>query len=80
MLLNMPNCMCVCMPKDYSLKVKEIKQLEKYQDIFKMLGKLWNMNIRSFLSYCSSYSLSYLSNPTPPLGQDMTQGQFLSGV
>ena len=23
-------------------------------------------------------SLSYL--PTPPLGQDMTQGQFLSGV
>ena len=25
-----------------------------------------------------SNSLSYL--PTPPLGQDMTQGQFLSGV
>ena len=24
------------------------------------------------------FSLSYL--PTPPLGQDMTQGQFLSGV
>ena len=24
------------------------------------------------------YYLSYL--PTPPLGQDMTQGQFLSGV
>ena len=22
----------------------------------------------------------YLSIPTPPLGQDMTQGQFLSGV
>ena len=25
-----------------------------------------------------SMTLSYL--PTPPLGQDMTQGQFLSGV
>ena len=25
-----------------------------------------------------SHALSYL--PTPPLGQDMTQGQFLSGV
>ena len=28
--------------------------------------------------YCPSYLLSYLS--PPPLGQDMTQGQFLSGV
>ena len=28
--------------------------------------------------YQSYYSYSYL--PTPPLGQDITQGQFLSGV
>ena len=28
--------------------------------------------------FISSVSLSYL--PTPPLGQDMTQGQFLSRV
>ena len=35
------------------------------------LGSLFNV-ISTFFSY------PYL--PTPPLGQDMTQGQFLSGV
>ena len=30
------------------------------------------------LNYIILNKLSYL--PTPPLGQDMTQGQFLSGV
>ena len=29
-----------------------------------------------FLHYFNSYPIY----PTPPLGQDMTQGQFLSGV
>ena len=43
-----------------------------------------------YLSFCLSVSLFYLSDticfsyiyylPTPTLGQDMTQGQFLSGV
>ena len=31
-----------------------------------------------FFSFFFLLSYSYL--PTPPLGQDMTQGQFLSGV
>ena len=33
---------------------------------------------REWSSTLSYTSMSYL--PTPPLGQDMTQGQFLSGV
>ena len=31
-----------------------------------------------FWILCCNLFISYL--PTPPLGQDMTQGQFLSGV
>ena len=35
-----------------------------------------------FLSFCLSLCCEwyYPIYPTPPLGQDMTQGQFLSGV
>ena len=33
---------------------------------------------REEITHFSRISLSYL--PSPPLGQDMTQGQFLSGV
>ena len=32
----------------------------------------------SNLYYCTHFD--YHIYPTPPLGQDMTQGQFLSGV
>ena len=41
---------------------------------FFLLGKCFII----FASFKSKLSLSYL--PTPPLGQDMTQGQFLSGI
>ena len=30
--------------------------------------------------YTTINSVTYIYLPTPPLGQDMTQGQFLSGV
>ena len=33
---------------------------------------------RTFLSILADLNNAYL--PTPPLGQDMTHGQFLSGV
>ena len=35
---------------------------------------IWHLSVNIYIIYL----LSYL--PTPPLGQDMTQGQFLSGV
>ena len=38
----------------------------------------FQFSIQSKLSTIVVFDLSYLS--TPPLGQDMTQGQFLSGV
>ena len=37
---------------------------------------------KDFLGFFSQMNISYhiIYLPTPPLGQDMTQGQFLSGV
>ena len=55
-------------------------QLFLMKVITKLLKKIAfrnNKNIKEHI-VIKHYTLSYL--PTPPLGQDMTQGQFLSGV
>ena len=54
-----------------------------FPTFFIITGKRENGWILAFpkalaLSKITTSSLPYL--PTPPLGQDMTQGQFLSGV
>ena len=43
---------------------------------------LWNFNGKRNICLSTHFlvSINYLLIPTPPLGQDMTQGQFLSGV
>ena len=54
--------------------------------LLKLVGcVLWHINTSRSLKYQYSFMICkqivcryYL--PTPPLGQDMTQGQFLSGV
>ena len=81
---------------NYSVKMKECKKIDKYFDLARELKNLLNKKVtvipiitgilrketgrirnqkRKTLKLAL---LSYL--PTPPLGQDMTQGQFLSGV
>ena len=51
-------------------KVKYVSQFYCCSSVF--------FGIHTALIGVSHISLSYL--PTPPFGQDMTQGQFLSGV
>ena len=56
-------------PADYRIKRKESEKKDKYLDIAKELKKTMEHEGDNYHIY-----------PTPPLGQDMTQGQFLSGV
>ena len=69
---------------DRGVKLKESQKKNKFLDLAKELKKLWNMKVIviqiviGVLGTVTKGLLSYL--PTPPLGQDMTQGQFLSGV
>ena len=44
--------------------------------VLQIVAKSYNCLLRIIISYLKPY----LYLPTPPLGQDMTQGQFLSGV
>ena len=63
------NCKIVdfAVPADNRIKLKECEMKDKYFDLAReSKKKTWR------------WQLSYL--PTPLLGQDMTQGQFLSGV
>ena len=68
------------MPKKYS-----VREINKFPNRYKALSVLFGCkNFHEFV--CGHHfkvendykPLSYL--PTPPLGQGMTQGQFLSGV
>ena len=64
-------------------KTKEREKKDKYLDLARELKKLWNMQVTIIPIVTGAFStvtkgLSYL--PTSPLGQDTTQGQFLSGV
>ena len=65
----------------------ELRKVHIYHQSFELNGRIYS--IKENYSYWSIYfydryvcscfnDLSYL--PTPPFGQDMTQGQFLSGV
>ena len=47
---------------------------------FRRIGCLYFTNINALQKLKSNGSLTGSNLPTPPLGQDMTQGQFLSGV
>ena len=66
---------------DFSICSSSLKQLLYISD-----QVIWNLSINNSYFILSSFLkppsvgdlLQYL--PTPPLGQDMTQGQFLSGV
>ena len=40
----------------------------------------WTFNLQMIASLEAWGTNAYYIYPTPPLGQDMTQGQFLSGV
>ena len=50
-------------------KLKECEKKDKYVDHVRELKKLWNRRVTIIPIY-----------PTPPLWQDMTQGQILSWV
>ena len=79
---------------DCIVKIKESEKINQYLDLAGELKKtLWNMRVRVTPIVVDTlgkntkrignqrkilFDLSYL--PTPPLGQDMTQSQFLSGV
>ena len=47
------------------------------KDLLLKIDNSWNA-IKPNQTKSYIFNISYL--PTPPLGQDMTQGQFLSGV
>ena len=80
----------VC-PTIYPLLKGEQMDSYVFQDISPkkmqtVLSRIWNQIIES-ISYVNKYyamsphwKYSYHIYPTPPLGQDMTQGQFLNGV
>ena len=54
---------------DHEVKSKESKKKDKYPDL-----------TRELKNNCDTWKWRWSYLPTPPLGQDMTQGQFLSGV
>ncbi len=56
-------------PADHRVKLKESEKKDKYL-----------VQTRELKKTVEHESDGYLIYPTPPLGQDMTQGQFLSGV
>ena len=51
-------------PADHRIKIKESEKIDKYLDFAKELKMPWNISDMEHIY------------PTPPLGQDMTQGQF----
>ena len=57
-------------PADHGVKSKESEKKHKYSDLPWELKKICRGKMTFIISYL----------PTPPLGQDMTQGRFLSGV
>ena len=61
--------MDLAVPADHRIKLKEGEKWDKYWDLTRELKKLWNMKVTVILVIGHIY-------PTPPLGQDMTQGQF----
>ena len=66
-------------PADHRVKLKEIEKKGKYLNLAWELkkNKLWNVKVTVMPIVIRALGTIY---PTPPLGQDMTQGQFLSGV
>ena len=68
-------------PADHRINLKENEKRDKYLDLAREIKKLRNMKVTIVPKGCFCilpFNFSYL--PTPPLGQNMTQGQFLSGV
>ena len=59
-------------PADHRVKSKESEKKDKYLDFTRELKKT--------VKHESDVYTNYHIYPTPPLGPDMTQGQFLSGV
>ena len=58
--------------------------MEQCAHNFSNLGTFeYSFNTANIYTVYTKYQMSYARNhiyPTPPIGQDMTQGQFLSGV
>ena len=65
----------------YSKDFLKIDRLQNYYklNIFQILFKKFNVLSAGSIEYTATPLQRYYL-PTPPLGQDMTQGQFLSGV
>ena len=64
--------------ENQTVKVKESKKKDLLLDLAKELKKTVEQESDGY-SDCN-WSSWYHIYPTPPLGQDMTKGQFLSGV
>ena len=58
--------------------IRRLSALFIYLSIYLFVQLQFSMSLSITLHIVFVILLSYL--PTPPLGQDMTQGQFLSGV
>ena len=65
-------CVCVCTDFGYDIKPFDV-EAEKYIDFGYEIKPSEVVEGEEYNNF--GYYL-----PTPPLGQDMTQGQFLSGV
>ena len=61
---------------EFSVHVEDWKQMTENR----LIQKNWSIMIVKHLMYRESNTPSWSYLPTPPLGQDMTQGQFLNGV
>ena len=64
------------------MNLKQNKYIKVLGDLLSRMDKKWLLIVQCWYEQSrfkiSRVSTSYL--PTPPLGQDMTQGRFLSGV
>ena len=67
----------------YKFRSQYSKLLQDDRNVHFFFGFVYFQRIQkfvcyAFIEYVILFSYTYL--PTPPLGQDMTQGQLLSGV
>ena len=66
--------MLVCYIRFFTVTIKKVKV-----EFLKLDEETWGLHMAHIFEIPElHWGQSYL--PTPPLGQDMTQGQFLSGV
>ena len=74
----MSACIFFAVKQSQIISKFDIEYKDLNTDVTKMFRMKRAQNPNCFWS--ARFKMEYPYSPTPPLGQDMTQGQFLSGV